>query len=214
MGAQQTQEPDFAALLGAGLAGDDEALARLVDLMAPVVHVRVARALRRRGREARGRDLRRDLEDLNQEVFVSLFDHGGRALRAWDPARGLHFLSFVGLLSERAVGMQMRSLKRNPWTEDPLDGGSLERVTGVTPSPQARVESRDLLHRIIDELQDWLTPEGRSYFQLLYVEDKSVAEVAETAGTTPQALYAWKNRLLKKVRQLRLALDDGGEHGA
>ena len=33
-------------------------------------------------------------------------------LRSWDPARGLGFLGFIGLIAEREVGMRMRTMKR------------------------------------------------------------------------------------------------------
>ena len=196
-------EPDYVRLLEQGLAGDDAALTTLVDTLTPIVQVRVARALRRRRGQARGRDMREDLEDMTQEVFAALFERQGRALKAWDPTRGLSFLSFVGFLSEREVAMRMRTAKRNPWTEDPTTDSGLVRAVGAAGSMERDLESRDLLVRILADLKQWLTPEGRQYFQLLYIDQRPVAEVAATAGTTAQALYAWRSRLVKKVRKIR-----------
>lgn len=206
----QEPSPDFARLMREGLAGDDDALQRLVDLMTPVVHVRVCRALRRRLHDARGRDLRQDLEDLTQDVFAALFAKQGKALRAWNADRGLSFLSFVGFLAEREVAMRLRTTKRNPWTEDPTATDELSRAIGCVPSHESQVESRDLLARLLEELVQWLTPEGRRYFQLLYVDERTVSEVAEASGTTADALYAWRSRLLKKVRKLREKLNTEG----
>lgn len=202
-------EHELPDVLARALDGDAGALDTLVAALAPVVHVRVARALRRRQSEARGRAQRQDCEDLVQDVFATLFDRSAQALRAWDPDRGLGFLSFVGFLAEREVAMRLRSAKRSPWTEEPTEDERLHMVTDHAAMvqdagrPEAYLESRDLLGRMLDELLTWLTPEGRHYFQLLYVEEKSVAQVAEESGTTTQALYAWRSRLSKKMRKLR-----------
>jgi len=193
----------FARLLDEGLTGDDAALRRLVDVMTPVVQVRVARALRRRIHDAKGRDLRDDCEDLVQDVFTALFAKQGKALRAWNAERGLSFLSFVGFLAERQVAICLRTAKRNPWTEDPTSMDDLNRAPEMSSSPERYLESRDLLAALLEELRQWLTPEGRQYFQLLYVDQQSIADVAQRAGTTTDALYAWRSRLVKKVRKLR-----------
>ncbi|MEO1334362.1 MAG: hypothetical protein AAFV29_01905, partial [Myxococcota bacterium] len=73
----------------------------------------------------------------------------------------------------------------------------------MSSSPERYLESRDLLAALLEELRHWLTPEGRQYFQLLYVDQQSIADVAQRAGTTTDALYAWRSRLVKKVRKLR-----------
>src|SRR5262245_8316373 len=86
----------------AAIAGDAGAIAELLSAATPVVQARVARALLRRP-ETRGRDIHADVADLTQEVFVALFTADGKALKAWDPARGLSFANFVGLLAQRRV---------------------------------------------------------------------------------------------------------------
>ena len=45
-----------------------------------------------------GRDIRQEVEDLSQEVFLQLFAEGGRVLATWQPERGLTLLNFVGLV--------------------------------------------------------------------------------------------------------------------
>jgi RNA polymerase sigma factor (sigma-70 family) len=200
------------ALLERALSGDAEASETLVDGIAPIIQVRVARVLLRRHGQAKGRDLRHELEDLVQEVFAALFSNGGRALRAWDPARGLGFAGFIGFLAEREVGMLMRTKKRNPWTEDPTMDTTLDTLAGVVESHEASVESRDLLRRLADRLTERLSPQGRHYFQLLYLENQPVKAIAEATGTSTDALYAWRSRLGKLLRQLHVELITEEEH--
>lgn len=198
------------------LAKEPGAVATLIQQMAPVVHVRVARALRRRRGQARGRDLRADLEDMVQEVFTALFAQDGRALRAWSPERGLTFDNFVGLLAEREVSSIMRSGKRNPWTEDPTMDSVLIGLDTSGDSPEAQVLSRQMLGLLAQRLQERLSPLGYHYFQLLFVQERSVAEVVAETGTTPDALYAWRSRLRRLIGELaeELGRNEGGKsHG-
>ena len=191
----------------AALSGDRIEMDRLIEDLAPVVHLRVAQAVMRRKRQARGRDMRQDLEDLMQEVFASLFAKEGKSLRQWDPDRGLSFPRFIGFLAEREVGMLMRTGKRNPWTEDPTSSDYLVFLSGFGADGVDRLESRDLLVRLAERLREQLTPLGRHYFQLLYVENQAVPDVAEKTGATTNSLYAWRSRILKLLRELRQELD-------
>jgi RNA polymerase sigma factor (sigma-70 family) len=195
--------------LDAALGGHAGAMQALIDDIAPIVHIRVARALSRRRSQARGRDPRQELEDLVQDVFAALFDRGGKALKAWDPGRKLPFGAFVGFLAEREVSMRMRTGRRNPWTEDPTMDQHLVRLTGEATT-EAAIMSRDLLARISERLHERLSPRGRQYFQLLFVDNLEIHEVADATGTTPAALYAWRNRLARILRELKEELDGEG----
>src|SRR5262249_44916453 len=119
-------------LLKPALSGDRAARAELVRAIAPLVQVRVYRALSIRGGAARGRSVRQEVEDLTQDALVALFEDDAKALRAWDETRGLSFLNYVGLLTERLVGHLLRSRKRSPWTADPTEDIALSRAAGAT----------------------------------------------------------------------------------
>src|SRR5262245_22984612 len=194
---------EIQALLERSLAKDNDALNDLLRGIAPTIQVRVARALLRRRSQSKGRDLRADVEDLVQEVFAALFASNARALRAWDPARGLTFLGFVGFIAEREVGMIMRTGKRCPWTEDPTMDDKLSHLRGSAPSHEDRVMTRELLERMAEHLLERLTPQGRHYFQLLYVEARPVQAIAQETGMSPDALYAWRSRLGRLLRDLK-----------
>jgi len=191
-------------LLRRALAGDRAATRGLVDLLSPVVHARVARALLRsnRGRK-QGRDLRQDIEDFVQEVFAALLADGGRQLRTWDPGRGMSLINFVGLLSEHQVSSILRSGRRSPWSEEATEGDSIELRAGVTESAHGRVASREVLAKIVERMRAELTPAGLEMFQLLVVEDKSVEEACQRTGMTADAVYAWRSRLGKQARSIR-----------
>lgn len=201
---------EIQALVDRALAHDTGAAATLIDGITPIIRMRVARALSKRRAQARGREVRPDLEDLVQETFAGLFADRGRALRSWDPARGLGFLGFVGLLAERAVGMQMRARRRNPWTEDPTAQDALMHLGGTTDGLAIQIEWRDLLRRIVAGLGERMSPQGRRYFQLLYLEARTVEAVAAETGASADALYAWRSRFTRLARDLRTELRTAG----
>src|ERR1700710_2002550 len=112
---------DTSGLVRQALTGDQTALTRLVALLTPVIQGRVARTLlARRYRLAGGRDVRQEVEDLSQDVFLALFSRDGYVLRTWQAERGLSLENFVGLIAERQVLSFLRSGRRNPWKEEPL----------------------------------------------------------------------------------------------
>jgi RNA polymerase sigma-70 factor (ECF subfamily) len=192
-----------AQLVQRALAGEAAAHRPLVDVLGPVVHARVARAVLRSGSARKqGRDLRQEVEDLVQEVFVALFADGARALRAWDPSRGMSLINFVGLVAEHQVASILRSGRRNPWTEEPTVGDAIDRSMGTVAAEDDRVHSREVLSRVLERLRAELSPRGMMVFQLLVVEERSVEDVCAQVGMTPDAVYAWRSRFGKLARRL------------
>jgi RNA polymerase sigma-70 factor (ECF subfamily) len=181
------------------LAGGRPAARVLVAELYPVVKARVARVLWRMRRSA-GRDVQQEVEDMTQDVFRALFDDGARMLSAWDPARGLSLPNFVGLLAERHAVAILRSDRRNPWTEEPTPEVDLDARQSEGPEPAVR--SRELLELLLDRLRVALSPLGLHMFHLLYVEERTVEEVAAAASMTADAVYAWRSRLRKVVALL------------
>jgi RNA polymerase sigma factor (sigma-70 family) len=198
------------AVVERALARDREALRSLVDVLTPVIQARVARALLRRAASASGRNIRQEVEDLTQEVFVALFSEGGKALRAWEPGRGLSLVNFVGFLAERQVAAILRTTRRSPWTEDPTLMEELDRPA-EDASAELRVLSQQMLNALLDRLREELSPLGLSLFEQLFVQQRSVAEVSEQMGMSRDAVYAWQSRLGKLSRRLGAELSSDSQ---
>ncbi len=194
-------DDDEKELCARALAGDKEATRRFVKAVLPIVQARVARTLLRR-RAGSGRDVRQEVEDLAQEVFLALFADHGKVLRAWDPARGLSLASFCGLVAEREAASILRSGRRSPWKESATELEELDRDLGEAPGAELRVSSREQLGRIVDRLREELSPRVLELFHRLIVEEESVESVCKSTGMTPDAVYAWKSRVAKVVRKL------------
>lgn len=197
---------DSAGLVQRALAGDQTALTRLVAGLTPVVQSRVARTLlARRSRLGSGRDVRQEVEDLSQEVFLALFARDARVLRSWQAERGLSLENFVGLVAERQVVSFLRSGRRNPWKEDPTAAENLD-VTDPERGPEEVTASREQLSLLLERLREKLSPLGHQLFVLLFVQEMTIPETMAESGLSADAVYAWRSRLIRVAKQLRAEL--------
>jgi RNA polymerase sigma-70 factor (ECF subfamily) len=198
---------DMAGLVGRALAGDPAAQNRLVAVLTPVIQARVARTLlARRFRLAGGRDVRQEVEDLSQEVFLALFSRDAHVLRSWQPERGLSLENFVGLVAKCEVLSFLRSSRRNPWLEDTSLAEDVLDVETEDPGPDVIAASREHLALLFDRLYDELSPLGWRMFELLFVQDLSQAEVEAVSGLSADAVYAWRSRLRCIARKMEAEL--------
>ncbi|HEY2510969.1 MAG TPA: hypothetical protein VGI39_08940 [Polyangiaceae bacterium] len=197
--------PAIETLLAPALAGEASALRALVAAFTPIIQARAARALVRRG-GGKTRDPRQELGDLTQDVLLLLFRDDARVLRAWQAERGLSLSNYVGLVAEREVGHIARSGKRSPWALDPAEESELERAPSPAAGPESDVGSRDLFARLHARLAEELHPRALELYRLLVVEEAPIPEVCEKSGLSADAVYAWRSRLLKRVRQLLVEL--------
>ena len=195
---------DAADLVGRALARDPAAVRALVDRLSPVIERRVAAALWRR---TSSRDVRQELADMTQEVFLSLFAADGKALRAWAPARGLSLESFVGMLAQHQVASILRNGRTSPWRDDPTDADQIDRLVGQAQGLDAIVGSREHLRALLDGLRASLSPRGLELFQRLIVDEEPLEVLCAATGMTREALYQWRSRLLRQVRDLSAQIE-------
>jgi RNA polymerase sigma factor (sigma-70 family) len=187
---------------------DERALGDFVRRMTPIVQARVARKLLSfRDRSAAGRDVRQEVEDLTQEVFLALFADDARVLRSWRPERGLSLANFVGLVAERLAVSILRSPRRSPWSGDPTLDEALDAFS-TAPSAEREAVSRDTLARLLDRLDEELSPLGRQLFDLLLVQEVPVDEATARTGLSSDALYTWRSRLRRVARRLLSELSE------
>ncbi|MEZ4428214.1 MAG: sigma-70 family RNA polymerase sigma factor [Nannocystaceae bacterium] len=183
------------------LAGDRAALDSLVRALVPVIEVEIGVALVRRAAPQR-RDARQDVQDFTQEVLVWLLRDDGKLLRQWDPARGRSLPSFVRLIARQRVSRILQGFRGNPWSDEPTEHADLDALGEQRERADRQIESRSELHALLDRLRARLTARGLELFQLIYVEQRPIAEVCATMGMTRSAVDAWNTRTRKLARAL------------
>jgi RNA polymerase sigma factor (sigma-70 family) len=203
-------EWDPEAEIRAALAGDEPALDRLVQRLTPVIQSRVARGLLLwRTGVAAGRNVRQEVEDLTQEIFLLLFADDGKVLRSWQPERGLSLPNFVGLVAERQTASILRSGKRSPWKEDPTLPEDFPQALSES-DPEEITASREQYKLLLGRLTEELSPLGRHLFDLLFLRELPFEEVTRQTGMSPDAVYAWRSRLRRLVRRLLAEMSEPG----
>ena len=195
MQGQSAEERRRARALG----GVPDAMRALVAQLTPVIQARVARCLVRHGSPESRRNLQEEVADLTQEVFASLFEADGRALRRWRGDIGLSLSGFVGMIASRRAISILRPSRRSPWAEEPAE--HLDALLVASDTPEALVASREVIGQVVAAMERELSPLGWSLFQRLLFEEENIADVATQSGMKRSTLYMWRCRLLKKVRQ-------------
>ena len=180
--------------------GQQRALHRLTEYLLPVVHARVARVLV--ACPVPGVALRAEVEDLTQEVFAHMFENDARILRSWNPNRGASLRNFVGLVAERRVRSLLRSGRWTHWREHPASVTDIETHASPVECPARWAAEQQDWQRVVVRARSRLSDRGIQMMEMLLLEQRPVAEVAEITGMTVTALYAWRSRLQKLMRQL------------
>lgn len=131
---------------------------------------------------------------------MSLFEHDCRELRRWDPERGRSLDSFVRLIARRKAARILGQRKGNPWTDQPVDPTTLDDDEAEGNELLHRLEQRDALGSVLDALYARMDDRDLELFDLLFVQERDPAEVAESLGMTRGAVNAWAYRTRKLAR--------------
>lgn len=187
--------------LEAALSGDREAQAWMVDRLQPVLH-RVAAGLLWSVRGSmKGRASRQELVDLVHDGWDVLLDKQGQALRRWDPATG-PLDPYVARVVKNRLVSKLRTMKHNPFTEDPTQGEALERLVGLGERVSARIEDADLATKVLVRLWEELTPLGREVLQVFLMDGATVEDVMARTGLSKESVRSWRKRIRKAAREV------------
>ena len=164
-------------LIKAVAAGDDKALRELFRRHAPWVAARLRRAMPAHG-----------VEDVLQETFIAVW-RGARGYRA-DAVAG----AWIWGIARRQSALWARKNGRPEPILEPL---------GETDDPAGRAAGSVDLGRALAKLG----VEQRELARMIFVEDRSVADVAATLGIPTGTV---KSRVYKLRKLLRASLLEGG----
>lgn len=183
------------------LLGDEALMRQLVDTLTPVIQASAARALLRRSGAAGNRDVAQEVEDLIQSVLTTLCTSGKAALLRWDPERG-SLKTYIRRVAEREISSILRSMRQNPWTEDPTPDESLDQRATLALDPERDVGARELLLSVLRRLREKISDQGREIFDLLVIDGRSAEDVCAIMNMKPDAVYAWRSRLARMARDI------------
>lgn len=178
--------------VAAARAGDPEAFCRIVDLYQARVFTFLIRMVRHH----------EEAEDLAQETFVRAW----RNLQSYD-ARW----AFRTWLFTIARHLALNALRRPRATIISLDGGDYGSVfpaalASANASPVERATVSEQKRHLAKALEH-ISPRAAMVLTLFYQEEMTIAEIAQTVGTTPGAVKVALHRAREALRS-RLAEDN------
>ena len=181
---------------GRGSEDEENLVARLI----PVVHRSVGITLRRCRPWFSASRLRQETEDICQDILISLLT-GKPALQGWNPERGLCLEGFVDMVARRRTLDQLRVADGELGREKvpPLD--ELNPPDGA-PSPERDLMTKNRLDHLLQELRVTLSVEMWHVFELFWMENKSVVEIAELKKLGLNTVHARISRIRKIARRL------------
>jgi len=172
----------IAAIASGDGDGDDTALRELFSRHAPWLAVRLRKALPPD-----------DVEDVLQETFIAVWQNAKTYQPRGTPA------AWLWVIARNQAAMLLRKRGQPPV---PLPGDGTEE-TGPSTDPADAVLARAELAAATQALRGADRHAEREVWQLLYVEDRPVAEVAQLTGV-PEGTV--KSRAHRARRLLRAAL--------
>lgn len=153
------------------------------------------------GAYARGREER---DDLAQEIATQCW----RSFPRFDE-RLAKFSTWMYRVALNVAISHMRSAKRSGSEHiEPLDGAHLETAAGAGDTYEVleRDERIAMLHTFIARLDAF-----NRALVLLYLEDRSYAEIADVLGITETNVATKLNRIKQRLRDRMLAMETLGE---
>lgn len=175
------------------LAGDTAALTRLYASYHPLV-LRTAERTLVRLRLADPSD------ELAAEVWLHLLEHGCRALRAFDPARGT-FRGFMKMLAWQHALAVARRWKRHAFLE-----GASPSPEPLAPCATMALHHRMLLDRVLAAVPR-VSPLDLTLLEEVLLWQTPVRELAPRLGCSTNALYKRNERLRSRLRAAGRALE-------
>ena len=189
------------AKLLAALDGERAAQTGMVKRLSPLLHKVAASLLWSLRPMMRGRPSRQEVVDLVHDGWDILLASDGKALRRWDPTTG-PLEPYVSRVVRNRLVSKLRTLKHNPFTEDPIGAETIERLVGMGGTMSARVEDADLATKVLVEVWEKLTPLGRDVLQVFLMDGATVDEVMEKTGLSKESVRTWRKRIRKAAREV------------
>jgi RNA polymerase sigma-70 factor (ECF subfamily) len=138
-----------------------------------------------------------DLDDLVNDVWVTLLRDDMRKLRQYDAERGFRIASFIGLV---ATNTTIDHLRGRQAETRPLDE-ALEERAALQLSPPDAVEEREQA-QLAQEAFQQLSRDERAFVVEVFHAERSPEDVARSLGVTTNTVYSRKFKLRAKLQRI------------
>jgi RNA polymerase sigma-70 factor (ECF subfamily) len=139
-----------------------------------------------------------DVREIYAQLLVSLLANGKAKLRAFDPARGSRFSSYIGMLAIHCAYDWLRAVRREPQREVLSEAAEL---TSDTPDPfeaAAQQERAEMAARVMEGFSE----RDRTFAALYFGEGMEPHEIARSMKISVKTVYSKKHKIQSKLEAI------------
>jgi RNA polymerase sigma-70 factor (ECF subfamily) len=139
-----------------------------------------------------------DVREIYSQLLVSLLANGKAKLRAFDPARGSRFSSYIGMLAIHCAYDWLRAMRREPQREALAEAVEL---TSDVPDPfeaTAQQERAEMAARVMEGFSE----RDRTFAALYFGEGMEPHEIARSMKISVKTVYSKKHKIQSKLEAI------------
>ena len=140
-----------------------------------------------------------EIEDLHNDIFLSIIDNNGKKLRQYEGKNGCTVSSWVRVIAVRSTIDYLRR-KRATWSlsEDETTR-AVEQQSGSSGSPLKNLEDGERKQLLEDAIAD-LPEKDQLFLKLFYYKETPPQEIAAILHSSTSAVYSRASYLREKLR--------------
>ncbi len=141
-----------------------------------------------------------DIDDLHNDIFLSIMDKNGHKLRLYEGKNGCSFSTWIRVIAVRAAIDYMRRKKESVSFSDDraeMETGQKEAFSNVFLKVLEDDEQKSALKNLIKSL----APRDQLFMRLFYYDEVPPRDIARVFNYTTSAVYSRGNFLRKKLKK-------------
>ena len=139
-----------------------------------------------------------DVREIYAQLLVSLLSNGKSKLRAFDPARGSRFSSYIGMLAIHCAYDWLRAVRREPQREALTEAVELSSDLPDPFESAAAQERADLAARVMQGFSE----RDRTFAALYFGEGMEPHEIARSMKISVKTVYSKKHKIQCKLESI------------
>ena len=141
-----------------------------------------------------------EIDDVHNDVFVSIMDKNGRKLRQYKGKNGCTVSTWIRIIAVRVTIDHIRKKRTTVSLSSQAPEREVEKQTEPTIDPLKHLENEEQ-KKILKGLIEQLPPKDQLFLRLFYYEETPPKEIAKIFQSTINAVYSRGNYLREKLKQ-------------
>jgi RNA polymerase sigma-70 factor, ECF subfamily len=143
---------------------------------------------------------REEIDDLHNEIFLSIIDNNGKKLRQYEGKNGCSVSSWVRMIAVRSTIDYLRKKRDTLSLSDDDTRRAVEQLTASARTPLQNLEDHERKQLLQDVIES-LPQKDQLFLKLFYYKETPPEEIARILNSSTSAVYSRANYLREKLRE-------------